>query len=267
MTFDHYSRDQLARIVTAGALLLLGGLQIRMPGCFWGCSMYFKGTRASLNAEQRERLARVLVARDRVEGDANLYTRFAGLFTIGMAALALFPAVPYVLPYALSCLASAAAILVAYLRFQRAAERRVAPLVRRTPWQSLPPLAIAAAAVCLIGAATFAVYPQFRLGAVIVIVAAVALLAVAYRVAVAPAILFGDDSQLEYLVDEHLRFSRATNLVACACAPPTVLVALAWASLPSSAHFSSGVTLAVAAAFLVVMILSFTPIRKRIRLA
>jgi|GEM_PF-1836490 len=267
MLLDHFSRDQLARIVTAGALLLLGGLEIRRPGCFWGLTMYFKGTRASLNAEQRQRLARVLAARESAEGDANLYMRFAGVFTVGMAALVLVPAVPFVLPYALSCLASAAAILVAYLRFARAAERRVAPLVRRTPWQSLPPIVLAAATVCLLGAATFAIYPQFRLGVIIVIVAAIALLAVAYRVAIAPAILFGDDSQLEYLVDEHLRLSRATNLVSLACAPPTVLVALSSASLPSSAHFFGDVTLAVAAAFVLVIAYSLNPMRKRIRLA
>jgi hypothetical protein len=264
MLLDQFPHDQLARAVTAGTLVLLGVLEILKPGCFWGLSMYFKGTRAALDPGQRERLARVLAARERAEGDANLFMKLAGLFTIGMAALALAPAVPYVLPYALSCLASASAILVSYLRFQRAAERRVAPLARRTPWQSLPPLAIAAAAVCLIGAGSFAFYPQFRVGAIIVIVAALALLAVAYRVAIAPAILFGDDSQLEYLVDEHLRFSRAMNLVSLACAPLTVLVALAWATLPSSAHFFNSVTLAVAVAFVVVITLSLNPIRKRI---
>ncbi|HYL26379.1 MAG TPA: hypothetical protein VEW74_01025, partial [Candidatus Nitrosotalea sp.] len=147
------------------------------------------------------------------------------------------------------------------------AERRVAPRARRTAWQSLPPLALVAATVCLLGAATFAVYPQFRLGAIIVIVAALALLAVAYRVAIAPALLFGNDAQLEYLVDEHLRFSRAMNLLALACAPPTVLVGLASASLPPSAHFFGGVTLAVAAAFLIVLVFSLNPMRKRIRLA
>jgi hypothetical protein len=264
---EHLSHDQLARLFTAGTLVFLGILQIGRPACFWGLWMYFKGTRGSMNVEQRERLDCVLAAREVAEGNANVYMRYVGIFTIAMAGLVLVPSVPYVLPYALSCLAAAAAILAAYLHFRRATERRVAPLVRRNPWASLPPAAIVATAICLLGAATFAVYPQFRVSAVIVIVAAIALLGVAWRVAMAPALLFGDDSQLEYLVDEHLRFARAMNMIALACAPPTVLVGLAVATLPPSAHFFGWVTLAVSAAFVVVMVVSLTPIRKRISLA
>jgi hypothetical protein len=121
--------------------------------------------------------------------------------------------------------------------------------------------------VCLIGACAFAAYPQFRAGVAVVIVAAIVLLAVAWRVAAAPAILFGNDSQLEYLVDEHLRFSRTTNLLALVCAPPTVLAALAWATLPWTAHFFNVVMATVAAAFFVVIAVSFNPIRKRLSFA
>jgi hypothetical protein len=267
MFFEHMSQDQAARAVTSGALVLLGLLQILKPGCFWGLSIYFKGTRASLNPEQCDRLARVLDARQRAEGDANAFMRYAGIFTIAMAALVQVPDLPYVMPYALTCLATAAAILASYLRFRRATELRVAPLVPRSPWRSLPPLAIAATAICLLGAGAFAVYPQFRLGSIIVIIAAIGLLGVAWRVAIAPAMLFGNDSQLEYLVDEHLRFARAMNLVALACAPPTVLVLLAGATLPLRAFFFDGVQLAVLVAFLVALLLSFIPTRKRISIA
>jgi hypothetical protein len=267
MTVEHLTHDQLARIVTAGALVFLGIMQIVRPGCFWGMSMYFKGARAAFNPGQRERLARVLAARQDAEGNTDVYSRYVGGLTILLAPLALLPAVPYVLPYALSCVAMAVAVLFAYLRFRRATERRVAPLVRRSPWASLSPIAIAATAVCMVGAAVFAAYPEFRLGVIIVIVSALVLLVIAWRVAVAPAILFGDDSQLEYLVDEHVRFCRATNLVALACAPPTVLVALAVATLPSTAHFSGVVTIAVSVAFVTVMVVSLNPMRKHIRLA
>jgi hypothetical protein len=267
MLVEHLTRDETARIFTAGVLLLLAILQIVRPGCFWGTSMYFKGTRAGFSPRQRERLERVLAARRSAEGDTDVYSRYVGGFTILMAAVVLAPAVPYVLPYALSCLAMAGATLLSYLRFRRATERRVAPLVRRNPWASLPPLAVGATAICIAGAALFAAYPQFRVGAVIVVVAAVALLAIAWRVAVAPALLFGDDSQLEYLVDEHIRLSRATGLIALACAPATVLVELASATLPPAAHFFAAATLVVAAAFIAVMIVSFNPMRKRIKLA
>lgn len=267
MVLEHLTHDQLAHIVTAGALFFLGTLQIIAPGCFWGMSIYFKGTRAAFSPEQRERLARVLTERQGAEGNTDTYSRIVGVFTIVMGTIALIPGVPFVLPYSLSCVAMAAAVLSSYLQFRRATERRVAPLVRRSLWTSLPPLAVAGTLVCLVGAGLFAAYPQFRAGVLIVVAADAVLLFVAWRVAVAPAILFGNDSQLEYLVDEHLRFSRAMNLLALACAPPTVLVALAWATLPASAYFANAVTAMVVAAFFVVIATSFSPIRKRIRLA
>lgn len=267
MALEHLSHDQLARLVTAGALVLLGVLQIVAPSCFWGMSMYFKGARAAFSLDQRERLARVLTARERAEGNTDAYRRFVGILTILMAPISLIPSIPFVLPYSLSCVAMAASILVSYLHFRRATERRVAPLVRRNVWASLPPLAVAATMVCLAGAASFGIYPQFRTGVLVAVLAAIVLFAVAWRVATAPAILFGDDSQLEYLVDEHVRFSRATNLLALVCAPPTVLVALAWATLPPTARFFNVVMFTVAAAFVVVIAVSLNPIRKRIQLA
>jgi hypothetical protein len=267
MSFEHLTHDQLAHIVTAVALVFVGALQLIKPGCFWGMSIYFKGTRAAFSPEQRERLARVLTAREGVEGNTDTYLRIVGVFTIVMGLVALIPGIPFVLPYSLSCVALAAAVLSSYLQFRRATERRVAPLVRRSVWASLPPLAVAGTLVCLVGAGLFAAYPQFRAGVLIVIAADVVLLFVAWRVAIAPAILFGDDSQLEYLVDEHIRYSRAMNLLALACAPPTVLVAQAWATLPANAYFANAVTAMVVAAFFVVIATSFSPIRKRIRLA
>lgn len=262
----------VARKFTAFMLLFLGIFEMAAPRCFWGLSIYFKGVwRLAMPAQgasaEQGRLNRVLEARERAEGDSDAYMRYAGAFTIAMAGLVLVPAAPFVLPYALSCLAMAAAVMVSYLRFRRVTERRVAPLVRRSPWRSLPPVAILATAVCLLGTASFAVYPEFRASVIIVIVSAIALLGVAWRVATAPAILFGDDSQLEYLVDEHLRFCRAMSFVVLACAPPTVLVCLGWAMLPWSATVFNVVALAVAVAFVTVLILSFNRRRKRISLA
>jgi hypothetical protein len=46
-----------------------------------------------------------------------------------------------------------------------------------------------------------------------------------------------------------------------------VLVALAWATLPWTAHFFNAVMFTVIAAFAVVMAVSLNPIRKRLRLA
>jgi hypothetical protein len=267
---DHYT---VARIVTACALLLLGVAQIAAPRCFWGLSIYFRNvTRLAMPSDaarlEQERLKRVLAARERAEGDSDSLTRYAGIFTIAMAGLVLVQSLPYVLAYAFSCLAMAAAIMISYLRFRRATERRVAPLVRRSPWKSLPPVAVLACGVGLLGTASFGVYPEFRLDISIVIVSAVALLGVAWRVATAPALLFGEDSQLEYVVDEHLRYCRAISLVSLATAPLVVFVALAWATLPPSApHVFDAVTLTVVVAFVIILVMSLNPIRKRISLA
>jgi hypothetical protein len=268
MFFHHVDHYTLARMLTAFTLLFLGVYEIVTPRCFWGLSIYFRGIwRLALPPQatgaQAERLRHVLDARARAEGDSDTAIRCAGGFAIAMAGLALVPSVPFVLPYALSTLALAFAILITYLRFRRVTELRVAPLVRRTPWKSLPPIALIATLVCLLGAGAFGAYAEFRISALIVILCALALLAVAWRVAMAPAILFGDDSQLEYLVDEHIRFCRAMNLVSLACAPPTVLVALGWAALPWNAPFFNFVTVAVALAFVTVLIMSLNPMRKR----
>ena len=263
----HLTADQLARGVTAAALAFLGILQILRPACLWGMGVYFAGARAAFSPDQRERLARVLAARSEAEGDTDAFTRYAGFFTLAMAAVALVPSVPYVLPYAASCSATAVAILCIYLHFRRATTRRVAPLVHRTPWTSLSPLALVTVAVCILGAAAFATLPQYRVGGIIVVVTAVALCAIAWRVAISPAILFGDDPQLEYLVDEHVRFCRATSLAALACAPPTVLVLLAGAALRPDVRFFDVVSAVVLAAFVVAMVVSLNPLRKRLALA
>ncbi len=263
MILDHFTPDQLARGATVLMVALLGILEIATPGCFGGIRLYFRGARAGLAPEQRERLARVLAARTDAEG-TDLYTRYAGVFTIAMAAIGLIPAVPSVVPYAASCLALAVATLLAYLHFRRLSERRIAPLTRRTAWTSLPPLVLASWAICLAGAAAFAAFPEYRIAAIAAVVSGIALCAIAWRVAIAPAMLFGDDAQLEYLVDEHVRFCRATGLVALACAPPTVLVLLAGAALRSGPPVFAAVTWVVTIAFLVVIVVSLNPMRKRL---
>ncbi len=86
--------------------------------------------------------------------------------------------------------------------------------------------------------------PQFRVAAALVVISMIVLVAIAWRIAVAPAVLFGTDPQVEYAVDKQVRFCRATGLIALACAPAMVFAGLAWAQLPSL----SGVLRADAAA-------------------
>ncbi len=266
MSIEHLSPDQLARIVTAIAIGLLGILEIATPGCFGSIKFYFRGARAALGPEQRARLQRVVEARVDAEG-TDVYTRYAGVFTIAMAGLALLPAVPMVLPYTASCAALAIAVFLAYLHFRRNTERRVAPLVRRNAWSSLPPLVLTCAGICIAAALSLTAYPQYRIPALAAALSGIVLCAIAWSVAVAPAMLFGDDTQVEYLVDEHVRFCRATGLIALACAPPTNLVLFAWAEFHVTPPLVVAATWAVLAAFLIVIVVSLNPVRKRIMLA
>ncbi|MBV8116493.1 MAG: hypothetical protein JOZ01_00870, partial [Candidatus Eremiobacteraeota bacterium] len=145
-----------------------------MPGLFGGIGPYFCRAEARLDPLERDRLERTLRARSGAEG-TDAYTRYAGFFTLGLAAFSLVPGVPYALPYAVSCLALAIATLAAYLRFRRATQRRVAPLVRRRVWDSLPPAALASTIVCIAGAAVIATLPGYRIGALAAIISGFAL--------------------------------------------------------------------------------------------
>jgi hypothetical protein len=265
MTFAHITHDQLARDWSAITLAALGIVQLRSPGCFESIWMYFRGAWTGLSNEQSDRLKSVIEARARAEG-AGGSARYAGLFTIAMGLLGLWPAIPYVMPYAASCLAMACVTWMAYRRFRRATEVRFAPLVRRTPLESLPPVTIVAVALCAFGTAAFASVPQFRIAAVVVVVSMTVLVAIAWRIAVAPAILFGSDPQVEYAVDKRVRFCRATSLVTLACAPPTVFAALAWAQLPSLSGLLGLMVLLVIAGFIATMVVSLNPLREGIAL-
>src|ERR1700728_3686680 len=129
MTFAHLTHDQLARDWVAIVLVALGVFQLRSPGCFEGIRKYFRGAWAALSNEQSERLRSVIEARSCAEGAGS--ARYAGVFTIAMALLELWPAMPLIMPYAASCLETAYATWMAYQKVRRSTEVRFAPLAHR----------------------------------------------------------------------------------------------------------------------------------------
>ncbi len=266
MIFAHITHDQSAHNWIAVTLVAMGVVQLRLPGCFESVRMYFRGAWAALSNEQSERLESVIEARTCAEGTGGSARRYAGLFTIAMGLVAVWPAIPYVLPYAASCLAMAYATWMAYRKFRRATELRFAPLVRRTPLEALPPVAIVSVALCLIGTAAFASVPQFRIAVAIVVVSMTVLVAIAWRIAVAPAVLFGADPQVEYAVDKRVRLGRATGLITLACAPPTVFAAFAWAQLPSLSGLLGLMLLLVIAGFVATMVVNLNTLREGLAL-
>ena len=209
---------QLARIFLAVAIGAVSVVAILWPDSFFGVKGGFCISARRLEPDRSVRLERALAARENAEAISRRATlRYFAAAGFALAALELLPAIPPVIPYALFCLALAVVILLAYLQFRRAMERRVAPLVRRSVLTSLPLPVIIAMACCFAGELAFTSDPAQRFGAIVVALATLTLAVIAWRVAVAPALLLGADPQVEYAVDERLRKVRAISIAVLAC--------------------------------------------------
>jgi hypothetical protein len=211
---------------------------------------------------------RVVATREDAEGLSTAYGRYLGVAAFVLAGLELVRAIPFVVPYALYCLAGAGVMFLAYLQFRRATSQRVAPLARRSPFTALPRWIIVAMA-CSFGVSLWlAAYPPERLSAVIVALSTVVLGVIAWRVAVAPALLVGVDPQWEYAVDERVRIFRARTIANLACAPGFVLIALVEPTLPQQYALLGQLAFWISgAAFAVSLAASLLPLRGRLRVA
>jgi hypothetical protein len=258
MTIRHLDE---VRYLMAFTLVAMGAFQIFWPDRFHCMNVYFKGTRRALTEEQGARLGRVLEAREEAEGASNAYARWSGLFTIAMGGVVLVRSVPVALPYALSCLAIAVSLLLSYFHIRRVSERRVAPLAPRSPLTTLSLPLLACAGISLCGTVAYAAIPDLRVGALLVAFSVAVFVAIAWRVAGAPALLFGQDPQLEYKVDEHLRVSRSGNILALASAPAMFFVVVADVQAPGLWPVKD----AVVAAFVLAMIVYLSYALKRIQ--
>ncbi|MGA9273704.1 MAG: hypothetical protein WBV40_03020 [Candidatus Cybelea sp.] len=252
----------------AVALVLVGVAAFAWPRCFAGVAGYFTRWATKIPADDQERLSRVVDAREEAEGISAAYGRLLAAVAILLAALEAIRAIPFIVPYALFCLAAATVTLLAYLQFRRAVERRVAPLVRRSPFTALPPLLIVAVACSFLASVALAAYPPERIGALVVAASTLLLGIVAWRIATAPALLIGLDPQLEYAVDERVRVGRARNIANLACAPAFVAIALVSPTLPAQYATLGSVAMAVvAAAFVISLAASLLPLRRPIATA
>jgi hypothetical protein len=260
--------ELVARWSMAVALVLVGVAAFAWPRCFAGVAGYFTRWATKIPADDQERLSRVVDAREEAEGISAAYGRLLAAVAILLAALEAIRAIPFIVPYALFCLAAATVTLLAYLQFRRAVERRVAPLVRRSPFTALPPLLIVAVACSFLASVALAAYPPERIGALVVAASTLLLGIVAWRIATAPALLIGLDPQLEYAVDERVRVGRARNIANLACAPAFVAIALVSPTLPAQYATLGSVAMAVvAAAFVISLAASLLPLRRPIATA
>jgi len=262
--------DQLTRLVTAVILTLMAVAQFVRPRCFVDVGIYFRNSCRGLSAQTSEQVRRTLDARREVEGDSAGLVRYVAVFYLAMAALEFVPAVPFAVPYAAGSLALSLAIYAAYAQVRRATQRRVAPLVRRSPFDALPPVVVAAVAACFAGTLAFGVYAPYatyRIAAIAVAVTVLILFLIAWQIARSPALLLGNDPQVEYAVDERVRLSRATNVTSLACAPAAVLTMLVSRHVAAGFPGYATITAIVCAAFAVTLIVSLMPMRKRLVIA
>lgn len=249
----------------AGAMVLVGLGALAWPRCFAGVAGYFTRWATKIPADERERLSRVVDAREEAEGISAAYGRLLGVAAIVLAALEAVRGIPFVVPYSLFCLAAATVMLLAYLQFRRAVERRVAPLVRRSPFTALPLVLIIAIACSFLASVALAAYPPERIGALVVAASTLLLGIVAWRIATAPTLLIGLDPQLEYAVDERVRVGRARSIANLAIAPAFVTIVLVSPSLPAQyANLGSLAVWVLAAAFVVSLAASLLPLRRPI---
>lgn len=238
------------------------------PRCLAGMAGSCTRLVPDLSPAERDRVNRVVATREDAEGISSAYGRYLGAAALVLAGLELVRAIPFILPYALFCLASAGVALLAYLQFHRATRQRVAPLVRRSPFTALPPFIIAAMVSCFAVSLAFVAYTPERLSALVVALSTLVLGVIAWRIAVAPALLVGVDPQWEYAIDERVRIFRARTVANLACAPTFVFVALVEPTLPQ--QYASLGQLAfwiTAAAFAVSFVASLLPLRGRLRVA
>jgi hypothetical protein len=167
------------------------------------------------------------------------------------ALLCAFTRVTPTLLYALVCLVLAGSLAAAYFSLRRNGARRVASLQPRRQSAAIPSWLGAAAAL---GSVLPLMYLDLApLAAVVTTAAALTIAIVGVRVAQLPAMLPGDDPEIDAYLDRRLRAVRAVNLIATSTAPPFVFVVFTAALSPQAAFagWHASATLG-AAAFLLV---------------
>lgn len=223
--------DQVIRLFLAVAMAAGGVAALFMPNFFGDVTGYFTRTERGLPWMDKQRLRNVIAARKEIEVVPQSYVRFYCAAALALAALELWPVLPYVLPYAALCVLTAFGMLGVYLRFRQRWKVHVAPLVRRSPLEALPIGVLAAMLWCLLITLALAAVPAERVSAIAVAAAMIVLAIVAWRVAVAPTLLFGDDPEWEYVVDERIRIGRARAIAVLGCLLAYLFVVLAAPSI------------------------------------
>jgi hypothetical protein len=231
---DHAS--EFMRLYVSGMVSLLGVVFIFRGRALCTAKIQF---RLELGAAAlKDRFRDTLERRDAMEGLSPLPWRIMGSACIGVGALVFFRMLEPMVGYALLCAGLAATMSQIYLSMRNRTPRRAAVLQPRTPASVVPPFwYVAALFASIIPLQTWGV-PQLRTGALIVVIASLFVVFVAYRTSSMAALLAGVDPEIEVFVDNRLRWARVSSLLLLAFAISFAFMgaAEAWIDEPSAAY-------------------------------
>jgi hypothetical protein len=200
---------EFLRWFCAGVLALLGVFWAAAPRRFASvCAVVRPG---SLPEAMRGRVRDAAARRKALEAVSPWYGYAIAFVAFGCAGACAFARVAPSLCYAAAMLATALAMDLAFAVSRRRGGKSVALLSARKATSVIPWYWFAAA-----GGGAFATLlgPGGRLpeaAGVVVCLASLAMIRIAWQVAVMPSLLPGDDVAAERYVDERLRFGRATS--------------------------------------------------------
>jgi hypothetical protein len=203
-------------------------------------------------SDLQRRIDSVLEARSAIDASSDKVKYVAGGIWLALAPLVALRILSPALAYAFGVFGLAGCYAYSYLRMRAARRRRAAIMTPRRLGAPVPAYWYALAVLSTLSATPALADPSLRASAIVLVISTFATIGLAVLTAGAPATLFGDDLQVEQLVDDRLRFSRATQVLMLAIVQPFVYCA--WSST----------TLSMIVPMLVFFAYAFWVIRRRL---
>jgi hypothetical protein len=187
----------------------LGIFMLASPTRYANIEAYF--CRMRVKCSIRDRIVEAAERRKSIENISPTLGRATGLFAILCAVIAVFTPYPPLMLYAAFCLGFVGFLGVTYLQLRNTQYKRAASLEIRSPLNVLPVYWYALAFVAALFPLLDLRSPMLQVAAVIVTVCSLTLIVFAWRLALAPALLTGEDPDAEQFVDDRLRFIRTAS--------------------------------------------------------
>lgn len=173
------------------------------------------------------RLRALLERRQELEGLGGRPMLIAGASYLFFGVLCLLHVVTPAVAYALACVDSALILAASFSRVRNTGEKRAASLSPRTLTTAVPIFGYLGAAVNACLPLALAGNGPLRFAAILVFAASTTAIVAAWWTSSMAAVLVGDDVTLELYVDERIRRSRVSSMLALAYAIVPVFFALA----------------------------------------